>query len=53
MPAVTCEWFALCTNDATGTAEGLIGGTWCNVPICSRCANKLDLTLTPFPEENQ
>lgn len=40
----TCEWFALCTNDAVGTAKHPVLG---QVPICQRCANKFDLEITP------
>lgn len=29
-----CEWFALCTNKATGTVAHPILG---DVPICDRC----------------
>lgn len=34
-----CEWFALCTNDATGTMSHPILG---DVPICDRCRDKID-----------
>ncbi len=36
---MTCEWFALCTNEATGMYEHPILGA---VPICQRCADKVD-----------
>jgi hypothetical protein len=33
----TCEWFALCTNPATGT---LTHPTIGEVPICDRCRER-------------
>jgi hypothetical protein len=38
-----CGWYALCLNYAIGTAEHAILGP---VPICRRCAEKHDLTIT-------
>lgn len=34
-----CEWFALCTNEATHTEPHPILG---DVPICDRCAAKVE-----------
>lgn len=34
-----CEWFALCTNDATSTMPHPVLG---DVPICQRCRDKVD-----------
>lgn len=35
-----CEWFAACSNDATGNVAHPILGL---VPTCQRCADKLGL----------
>lgn len=40
----TCEWFALCANDAEGAVMHPILGP---VPTCRRCADKMDQTLIP------
>ena len=40
-----CGWYALCLNYAIGTAEHVILGP---VPICRRCAEKHDLTVTTY-----
>lgn len=37
-----CEWFALCDRPADGVVAHPILGS---VPTCTRCAEKLDLTL--------
>ncbi len=37
--APTCQWFALCDNQATGTLAHPILG---EVPICDRCAAKVE-----------
>lgn len=34
-----CEWFAMCTNDATGTIPHPILG---DVPICDRCRGRVN-----------
>jgi hypothetical protein len=39
---VTCEWFALCDNEAAGVVSHPILG---DVPTCERCAEKLGLVL--------
>jgi hypothetical protein len=36
---MTCEWFALCDNEATGVYRHPILGA---VPICDRCAAKAE-----------
>lgn len=38
-PAPLCEWFALCTNVATGYEPHPILG---EVPICDRCREKIE-----------
>lgn len=38
-PNGPCEWFALCTNDATKMRKHPILG---NVPICDRCDAKVE-----------
>lgn len=41
-----CEWFALCDHEAVGlVAHPIIG----SVPVCQRCADKLDMKPEPFP----
>lgn len=40
---MTCQWYALCPNDAVGTTSHPILG---DVPICERCADKHQLTVT-------
>jgi hypothetical protein len=45
MDKQSCEWFALCTNNAIGTAPHPILGA---VPICQRCADKMEKTVTPY-----
>ena len=44
----TCEWFALCRNESVGTVPHPVLG---DVPICQRCADKMELTdrLRPWP----
>lgn len=38
-----CQWFALCTNEATTTRRGPVGnGKLGPVPICDRCNTKMD-----------
>lgn len=37
----TCAWFALCTNEATGTLAHPVLG---DVPICDRCRAKYEAT---------
>ena len=39
----TCQWFAMCPNDANGVVSHVILG---DVPCCQRCADKLGLHLT-------
>lgn len=41
----TCEYFALCTNDADGTVTHPVLG---QVPTCIRCAEKMEKDLHPF-----
>ena len=38
-----CEWYALCDNPPAGTVTHPILG---EVPTCTRCANKHQLTFT-------
>lgn len=40
-----CEYFALCTNEATGTVPNPIIGP---VPCCDRCADRVGLTVTTW-----
>jgi len=37
MPMPMCEWFLLCTNQATGTAPHPVLGP---VPTCDRCRER-------------
>lgn len=39
---MTCEWFALCTNEAAGTVTHPVLG---EVPTCQSCADKLGLDV--------
>lgn len=39
LDGVTCEWWAMCANDATGVEPHPVIG---DVPICDRCAAKLE-----------
>src|SRR4051812_39144668 len=41
----TCEWFALCTREAVGTAPHPVLG---DVPVCMPCANNMGLVVEPF-----
>jgi hypothetical protein len=39
-----CEWFHLCTDEATTTRLGPILGSptgWGEIPICDRCNDKI------------
>lgn len=38
----TCEWFALCDNEAAGVVKHPALG---NVPTCRRCADRLGLKV--------
>lgn len=38
----TCEWYALCTNAATGLVKHPILGS---VPVCERCRAKHELVF--------
>jgi hypothetical protein len=38
---VTCEWFAMCANETDEAADHPILGP---VPICPRCAKKMEIT---------
>lgn len=40
-----CRWYAMCGNPAVGTADHPMGP----VPICTRCADKHEVTPVPFP----
>ena len=42
--APKCEWFALCDYPAIGTVAHPVLG---DVPVCGRCADKLDLVVRP------
>jgi hypothetical protein len=44
---VTCEYFALCVNEADGTVTHPILG---QVPTCRRCAEKMEKVLHLWPE---
>lgn len=41
---VTCQWYLLCENPATGAVSHPILG-W--VPTCQRCADRHNLELIP------
>ena len=42
---IRCQWYALCALPAAGTVAHPVLG---DVPTCSRCAEKHDLTLTAY-----
>src|SRR4051794_17231694 len=46
-PPMSCQWFALCDNEAVGVVVHPVLG---NVPTCQRCADKLSLTLVYDPD---
>lgn len=43
---ITCQWFALCTNEATLTVTHPVMGS---VPCCQRCCDKLDMADRATP----
>lgn len=44
-----CMWFALCDRKADGTTRGPIGdGEFGEVPICSRCAERVGVHINPI-----
>lgn len=45
----TCEWFRDCFRPSAGTVEHPILGP---VPCCTRCAEKLNLELDPYEEQD-
>lgn len=45
---VTCEWFALCSRPAVGDAPHPVLGM---VPVCADCANRFDLPLITFQNQ--
>jgi hypothetical protein len=48
---VLCEWFLLCDREAAGMSRGPIGGgEFALMPVCQRCADRLELPLVPLPE---
>jgi hypothetical protein len=47
-----CEWYVMCTNEATGAARGPIGdGEWGYLPVCDRCSTLLGLDVLPIVVE--
>jgi len=42
---MTCQWFALCPNNADGEVWHPILG---DVPVCMDCAEKLDLSIITY-----
>lgn len=47
-----CEWFLMCDRPAVGLSRGPIGdGAFGMAPVCQRCADRLDLPLSPLPDE--
>jgi hypothetical protein len=45
---LTCQWFALCDNEAYLAARGPVGGgAWDWLPVCDRCAGRLKLETVP------
>ena len=48
---VLCEWFLLCDREAAGLSRGpLGGGEFALMPVCQRCADRLELPLVPLSE---
>ena len=43
-----CAWYVLCDNEAIGTTPHPILG---DVDICQRCADKHELPIEPFKEQ--
>lgn len=43
-----CHWFAVCDRPSIGTVQHPMLGA---VPTCQRCADRHNLTVTPYGEE--
>jgi hypothetical protein len=53
MSAPICQWFALCDQPAAGTSRGPYGdGQFAHIPVCARCAERLDLPLQPLGDHD-